>query len=917
MTAATGSRRHQDNINRIVQYAYDAGGRLAQVTDANGGVTKYTYDAFNEMLTIQDPRGIVYLTNQYDSSGRVVKQTQADNSVFQFAYATDPITGNITQTDVTDSRGTVNRTTFNANGYITSQIAALGKPEQQTVLYVRDPNTNLINSVIDALQRETDYTYDPVGNILSVTNLAKTSAAATTRFAYDPTFSQLTSITDPLNHATTHQLDSTTANLTAIIDALGHQTSYTYFANGQPKSATDALGNTVQFAYDSGDLVSITDAMSNVTSMFTDGAGRTVSRTDPLGNTTMIAYDALNQVTQVTDPKGGVTTFTYDSNGNRLSLTDALNHTTNWTYDNMDRMATRTDPLLRQQSYAYDLNGNLVSTTDRKGQVTSLTYDPLNRLTFVGFNTVVNGGNTTYESTVSYSYDAGNRTIQVVDSADGTITEVYDDVNLLVTETTAQGSVSRTYDAAGRRASVTVAGQPQMSYTFDNGNRLTQITQGTSSVGFGYDTANRRSSLTLPNGVSVSYSYDNNSHVTGITYQFGANTLGNLTYSYDQLGRRTQVSGSFARTNLPGAVTSAAYDAANELTNWNGTAISYDSNGNMLGDGSHTFAWDARSQVSSINGVGLQYDGLSRRTANLLGTSFLYDGDNAAQELSGSTVTANLLSGRIDEFFSRTDSSGSLALLKDVLGSTIGLADASGNIATSYTYDPFGNTSPSGAASANVFQYAGRENEGNGLYYLRARYYSPLLGRFISEDPLGFAGGDANLYAYVGNSPTSFIDPFGRSRDCFWSSCGGLPGVTPQTLAGRKDDAKWWSDFWTNFFTEPYRKPKEGFVDCWNRAAGDTLGAAGLPSDYQMGTEALAGAAGAVGLFSSIKTLWVSGFGGPGWVRASSYAARALGASSTGVAAARMGGQGLAVIGAAEVGLRTGAALDCAIRNNY
>lgn len=106
-------------------------------------------------------------------------------------------------------------------------------------------------------------------------------------------------------------------------------------------------------------------------------------------------------------------------------------------------------------------------------------------------------------------------------------------------------------------------------------------------------------------------------------------------------------------------------------------------------------------------------------------------------------------------------------------------------------------------------------------------------------------------------------------------------------------------------------------MDCWNRAAGDTLGAAGLPSDYQMGTEALAGAAGAVGLFSSVKTLWVSGFGGPGWVRASSYAARALGGSAAVVQAARLGGKGLAVLGAAEVGLRGGAGLDCAIPNNY
>jgi RHS repeat-associated protein len=753
----------QDNINRTVQYAYDAGGRLSQVTDANGGVTKYTYDAFNEMLTIQDPRGIVYLTNQYDNSGRVVKQTQADNSVFQFTYTTDPVSGTITQTDVTDPLGTVNRTTFNANSYIVSQIAALGKPQQETVLYVRDPSTNLMSSVIDPLQRETDYTYDAVGNIRSVTAMAKTSAAATTQYAYDPNFSQVTSVTDALNQATTYQVDTATGNLMSTTDALGHQTTYTYLSNGQLKSTTDPVGNTIQFAYGSGDLVSITDPMSNVTSMFTDGAGRTVTRTDAMGNTTNTAYDALNQVTQVTDARGGVTTFSYDSNGNLQSLTDPLNHTTSWTYDDMDRMLTRTDPLLRQESFGYDLKGRMITSTDRKGQVTSFAYDLLNRLMFTGFNTVVNGGATTYESTVSSTYDAGNRLTQVVDSSGGTITRSYDDVNRVVTETTAQGSVSYSYDSAGRRASMTVAGQPQVSYSYDNANRLMQITQGTSIVGFNYDNANRRSSLTLPNGVTVSYSYDNDSHLTGITYQLGTNTLGNLIYAYDSLGRRTQVTGSFARTGLPGAVTSAIYDAANELTNWNGAAISYDNNGDMLSDGTNAFTWNARRQVATLDGASLQYDASGRRIKNAAGKSLLYDGANAAQELSGTTITANLWTGGIDELFQRADSNGSVVPITDGLGSVLALADSTGNLVTQYSYDPFGNTTTSGAVSTNPSQYTGRENEGNGLYYFRARYYSPVLGRFISEDPKGFSAG-INFYAYAGGDPIDFSDPFGLDK---------------------------------------------------------------------------------------------------------------------------------------------------------
>ena len=204
---------------------------------------------------------------------------------------------------------------------------------------------------------------------------------------------------------------------------------------------------------------------------------------------------------------------------------------------------------------------------------------------------------------------------------------------------------------------MTVAGQPQVTYSYDNADRLTQIAQGTSTVGFSYDTANRRSTLTLSNGVNMSYTYDNDSRVTGITYKFNANTLGNLTYSYDSLGRRTQVGGSFAQTGLPGTVASATYDAANELTNWNGTPISYDLNGNMLSDGANTFSWNARNQVATLNNVSLAIRAFGRRTQNAAGTSFLYDGANAVQELSGSTIIANLLSGGIDEVFTRADDS--------------------------------------------------------------------------------------------------------------------------------------------------------------------------------------------------------------------------------------------------------------------
>jgi RHS repeat-associated protein len=124
-------------------------------------------------------------------------------------------------------------------------------------------------------------------------------------------------------------------------------------------------------------------------------------------------------------------------------------------------------------------------------------------------------------------------------------------------------------------------------------------------------------------------------------------------------------------------------------------------------------------------------------------------------------VANQLTSGSVDELLSRSDGSGTVVPLTDALGSVIAVTDVSGAIQTQYTFDPFGNTTGTGASSSNPYQFTSRENDGNGIYYYRARYYNPQFGRFISEDPISFAGG-INHYAYAYDSPTRFFDPSGK-----------------------------------------------------------------------------------------------------------------------------------------------------------
>jgi RHS repeat-associated protein len=494
-----------------------------------------------------------------------------------------------------------------------------------------------------------------------------------------------------------------------------------------------------------------------------------LSWVDPSGVRTTANYDAMNQVTSTVDPAGGTTGFSYDPNGNLLSVTDAANNQTSFTYDTMDRPRTQKDALQRVTLYGYDAGGNLASLVDPRGQTTAVSYDGLGRRTFVGYNAVQGSGGTTYDSTIGYTYDGAGRLTKVADSASGNLTFGYDDFDNLTRATSPQGQVGYGYDAGGRLTSETI-GQSSVGYQYDAADRLVAITEGGNvMVSKAYDAASRLTSLILPDGVKETPSYDAASQLTGISYSLGASTLGNLAYGYDANGRVSSVGGSWARTGLPQPVSSATYDAGNQLTSWNGTPISYDADGNLTSDGTSTYTWDARGQLSTVANSSLTasygYDGLGRRVQSTVkgsSTQYLYDGANVVQELSGGAASASILSGGTDEYFSRNDSGGTRSFLTDRLGSTVAMADASGAVQTSYTYEPFGRASSSGASDPNPQQFTGRESDPTGLQYNRARYYSPTLQRFISQDPLGLGGGDVNTSAYVGDDPTNLTDPSGE-----------------------------------------------------------------------------------------------------------------------------------------------------------
>ena len=216
------------------------------------------------------------------------------------------------------------------------------------------------------------------------------------------------------------------------------------------------------------------------------------------------------------------------------------------------------------------------------------------------------------------------------------------------------------------------------------------------------------------------------------------------------------------------------YNSSNELTSNSNGGYTYDSNGNTLTDATgRSFTWDFENRltqavVPGTNGgtTTFKYDPFGRRiqkSGPRGTTNYLYDGQDLLEEVDSSgNVMARYTDGRgIDQPLSMLRGSTNAYYLSDGIRSITSLSNSAGALANTYTYDSFGKLTASTGTLTNPFQFTGRDfDQETGTYYYRHRYYDPQTGRFMSEDPVTFLGGN-NFYAYVLNDPTDLVDPTG------------------------------------------------------------------------------------------------------------------------------------------------------------
>ncbi|MCU1336667.1 MAG: hypothetical protein JWO19_2248 [Bryobacterales bacterium] len=782
---------------RVTNIAYNATWNLPSLITQPGKTTAYAYDTYGRLTSVT-------VTDTATSETRNTTYTYYSNS-------TDPSGNTILgrlhtidgpRTDVSD----VTTFAYDTNFDLTTITNALS---QVTTITARD-SAGRPKKITDANSVETDLAYDTNGRLTSAIQAYGTALAATTSFAYDYA-GNLTQVTLP-NSVTVQYTYDNAHRLTGIQDALGNTVTYALNNAGNVtqtvyKNTTPTTTYTHTASFDElARLLTSVGASSQTANFAWDTNSNLTTYTDPRTHATGLTYDALQRLATATDALSGVATPGYDALDDVTSMKDHRNNSTTYTYNAFGDVTGETSPDRGTSSYTLNKAGNVTQRTDARSVITTFTYDAINRL-----STVAYPSDTSLNASLTYDASSGCGTpykghlCSVTDAA-GTTAYQYDVLGRVTQQKDTRGSLTFTtsfsYDLADNITGITLPSGRTVTYTLNGNGQVS----GVSATVNGSSTTLASSITYLPFGPMKGLTYGNSLTFTG-TYDQDYNptnrtvsgSIYNWTYTADNNGNITQAgSTTYGYDNIdrvnaenPGTSTSYTYDASsnrltkvqgstttttvpstsNKISAVGGNSYSYDSSGNITGDGVNTYTWNAEGELKTVvvggSTVGTYTYNVYRQRAKKVAASTTYYVYGTGGRLYGEYDTSGNF---IREYVYLNSASlaqinsGSPEVLTylhtDHLGTPRFGTNNSGTQVWSWNNDAFGTSAPSGTATVNLRMPGQYYDSESGLFYNWNRVYNPAIGRYISSDPVGLAGG-LNTFGYVGANPLMWLDPFG------------------------------------------------------------------------------------------------------------------------------------------------------------
>ena len=773
-----------DPMSRTTSATYNSFNEPRTQTDGNGVTTTSMYDANGNLTSVSRPllnssNGVLATQTTsycyYGSTtcgapagpvGDLYSMTDPDGNVWLYTY--DAYGDRAT---VTDPLGHVSTTCYNTIGWALASYT----PKAGAITCATPSPSSPYETQYGYVQANSQV--DQFGDVQTVTN--PLGQMTTMR---DDADRNPTSQTDATGETTTFDYDLAN-ELTDTMRPGGTDLKTAYFVDGTVKNEKDGTGtDIVAYTYDGQARVStVVDALNQVTKFGYDAAGNETSKIDPSGSCTAppvsgctsMTYDAANELASVSysDTSGAnVSNISYDGDGQRQGLTDGTGNSS-WTYDSLRRLTTYTNGAGAVVGYDYLTPTGQYDLKDQVGHIVyphsagtvAQAWDAVGRLASVeDWNS----------QTVGFGYDANSnlQTETVPSSPAVTDTFGYDTADRMASVAVSNGTslFSATYTRNSDELLKTDSSVPagQDSYKYSELNQICYAGPGTTP-----------GCPTPPSG-SYPYTYD---HADNLTTTENSTQSGSTAQQFDAADRLCWTVAAPAPTGATCAIaltnaTTFQYDVRDNRTatvppSGSATCYGYDQANRLTAITAGTGT--ACTSPTPVASYGYDADGLRmNRTVSSLTTQFSWDVAGTIPLLlqeTNATATTNYIYGPGGLPIEQIAGGVTSWLHHDQLGSTRLVTNAAGAAVAGYTYDPYGNLVASSGTASTAFRFAGQYlDTESGFYYLRMRYYDPATAQFLSRDPA--VSLTRSPYGYVAGNPLNVSDPLG-----LW----GLPDLNP------------------------------------------------------------------------------------------------------------------------------------------